>query len=169
MASDTALCNLVFPIQQEEVLLALGLVGFNKGYRAGYGGKVELGESRELAAEREFQEESTARVKLTRSMLAARITFISQGEVKGFRNPATKRICDIYLVRNWIGIPRTTKTMADPQFYGFDALPWDIMPEDYQPWLLDVLRGQRFEQELYMQGSSKQLSMIGKRRELSYL
>lgn len=166
---ETAIrCSITFLVQGNHTLLALGKKGVNKGKRSGYGGKVEPGENKKAAAARELKEESTVTVRCCQLLRAACITFMHEAAVIGLGNPARITICDIYLVKDWAGIPTTTEAMASPLWFSNDKLPWDEMPADYKPWLLDVLRGECFAQTIWDQAGTSNPVMIGKRTPLTH-
>lgn len=135
----TTLCLL---IKDGKVLLALKKRGFGAGKVNGIGGKVQDGESIELAAARELQEEVGA--------IADPASFEKAGNIKfHFKDkPEWDQHMHIFLVRDWGGEIGESEEMA-PQWYRHDEIPFNSMWADDKHWLPAVLSGKKVEGKFY--------------------
>ncbi len=124
--------TIVFCIKGDEVLLGMKKVRFGAGKWNGFGGKVEAGESIEVAALREVKEESGLSIKPESLKHVATVSFYF----------AEKEIfeCHAYIARQWQGEPRESDEMK-PRWFPLSAVPYDAMwPSDLY-WLPAVLSG----------------------------
>jgi len=124
-------CNLVFMIKGDEVLLAMKKRGFGTGKWNGYGGKVQPGESVGASAMREVTEESG----LSANSLKPR------GQID-FHFPNDFHIeVHVYSCTDYSGQPVETEEMR-PQWYKFADIPYAEMWDDDRLWLPGFLAGQ---------------------------
>lgn len=108
--------------------------GFGVGMWNGSGGKVAPGETTEEAARREVHEE----IGLRAAVLEHRgvLEFVYEGR------PEWSSSCSIFVCREAAGEPTESEEMR-PQWFGFDAIPWNEMWESDQVWFPELLRGAR--------------------------
>jgi mutator protein MutT len=119
-----------------EVCLGLKKQGLGIGRWNGIGGKVEPGETIEVAAKREVQEEINVQIhELTK---VAELTCIFS------HSPAWNQLVHVYLVENWIGEPQESDEMK-PQWFSATKLPFHAMWPDDPFWLPQVLQGKHLE------------------------
>jgi 8-oxo-dGTP diphosphatase/2-hydroxy-dATP diphosphatase len=129
---------LVFPVKPrqangnqkvvEEVLLAMKTCKIGEGCWNGYGGGVEEGETPEVAAVREFFEESGgATIEIEDLQKVAVADFCNT------REDGTSFVCQVqvFLVEKWSGQLTSTETMINPTWFKRLELPFDqLMPAD---------------------------------------
>lgn len=122
-----------FPVRvrmgQYEVHLGTKMNTLYRGYRAGYGGKTEPGESPEQAMVRELQEEAGIQARDMRWV----------GQLRFHTAPST-RVCDIFVIERWCFHPRHTHEMRNPQWFPLDALPKRFAHPQDRAWLPTVVR-----------------------------
>lgn len=135
----TTLCLL---IKDNRVLLAMKKRGFGVGKVNGVGGKVQDGETIEMAAARELQEEVGA--------IAEPAAFERAGDIKfHFRDrPEWDQHMHIFLVRDWKGEIKESEEMA-PKWYAHEETPFDSMWPDDKHWLPVVLTGKKIKGKFY--------------------
>lgn len=127
---------LVLPLDrpQNQVLLGLKKSGFGAGKYAGFGGKVEAGETLAQAAVRELREESGLQAKEQNLWYMARLEFLFPAK------PSWDQVVHVFRLEFWLGEPGETEEMR-PEWFGFDRLPFAQMWADAPYWLPPVLRG----------------------------
>lgn len=116
------------------MLLGLKKRGFGQGLYGGFGGKIEAGETIEVAAVRELAEES--------GLLATADALQPAGELV-FRFPARPEWDHhvyVFLVRAWQGEAREGEEMR-PAWFTLDSIPYAQMWDDAAYWLPAVLAG----------------------------
>ena len=118
-----------------EVCLAMKKRGFGKGMWNGAGGKPEVGESIEMAARREVEEEFD--VYITDMDKKAEIEFILLREDK-------KVTMYAFLVNNWEGEPVETEEMK-PKWFKIGEVPYDRMWKSDSEWLPLILSGKKIK------------------------
>jgi mutator protein MutT len=128
--------NLLFLLKDTEILLAMKKRGFGKDRWNGVGGKIEPGETIEIAVRRECQEE----IAVTPQALTkvALLEFIN----KDADDQPYLIIVHVFTCTQWKGQPTETEEMA-PQWYAQDAIPYDKMWQDDIFWLPLVLEGKK--------------------------
>jgi 8-oxo-dGTP diphosphatase len=129
------ICILVSGDPAREVLLGLKKRGFGAGKFAGFGGKVEPGETTRLAAARELAEEISIAVAEADLQLVGHLTFLFP--VK----PAWNQVVHVFLVGHWDGEPTESAEMR-PCWFARDVLPFAQMWQDAAHWLPRILDGQ---------------------------
>ena len=126
--------TLVFVFRDDEILLINKKTGFGKGKVNGPGGKVDPGESPEVAAIRECDEELDIRVNDLEYCGEHRFQFIDGLSIHVW----------VYRTRDFEGVP-TESLEAEPLWTRLDEIPFDQMWEDDRYWLPMVVRGERFQ------------------------
>jgi 8-oxo-dGTP diphosphatase/2-hydroxy-dATP diphosphatase len=124
---------------ETHVLLGMKKVGFGQGRWNGFGGKVEEGESVELAAARELEEEA----KIASSDMGKRGLLIFSFE----GNPEILEV-HVFSAQNYKGVPQETNEMR-PQWFQIVDIPYNEMWPDDQHWLPLLLSGKNFEGEFH--------------------
>ena len=131
-AQDPA--TLVFVFRDDEILLINKKTGLGKGKVNGPGGKVDPGETPEVAAIRECDEELDIRVSNLEYCGEHRFQFIDGLSIHVW----------VYRTRDFEGVP-TESLEAEPLWTRLDEIPFDQMWEDDRYWLPMVVRGERFQ------------------------
>lgn len=139
--------TLCFLVKDNKVLLALkkrSLSGFNVaiGKWNGIGGKVDVGETIEVAAVREIREEIEVKIEERHLEKVGNIEFYFKDR------PEWNQHMHIFLVRDWKGEPKESEEMM-PKWYSHDEIPFDSMWSDDKYWLSAVLAGKKIEGKFY--------------------
>lgn len=116
------------------LLLGMKKVGFGKGRWNGFGGKVEAGESIEVAAKREVLEEAGIKVFDIKKMGMIEFEFQKNSELLEVH---------IFKSENFLGEPRETEEMS-PRWFFVDEIPFTEMWPDDRYWFPYFLRGKKF-------------------------
>ena len=125
--------NLVFVIEDENVLLIHKKTGLGAGKINGPGGKLEEGETALDAAIREVEEELLITPHQLEEMGVLHFDFVD-----GLRLE-----CTVFRAFGYDGTPTETRE-AKPEWFAFDKVPYDQMWADDQHWLPQVIEGQHF-------------------------
>ncbi len=133
------LCLLV---KDDKILLAMKKRGFGAGKLNGVGGKVEEGETIELAAVREIGEEIGVMADPAKMEKVGNVEFYFKDK------PEWNQHMHVFLVKNWEGEPKESEEMA-PKWYSQNKIPFDSMWPDDQHWLPAVLAGKKVEGKFY--------------------
>jgi 8-oxo-dGTP diphosphatase len=131
-AKDPA--TLVFVVQDGKILLIDKKTGFGKGKVNGPGGKIEKGESPEVCAVRECQEELGITVLNLQFCGQHRFQFVDGYSL----------LVWVYSCEAFEGVPTET-IEARPLWVPLDEIPYERMWEDDHLWLPLLLRGERFQ------------------------
>ena len=127
---------LVVDDENERVLLGEKKTGFGKGFWNGFGGKVEESDPTVLAAAlRELEEEAC--IQALDAKEVGRITFIWIDEPE-----KPPWLVHIFRADTYSGQERETEEMR-PQWFPFDAIPFQQMWADDQHWYPLVLNRQK--------------------------
>jgi len=132
---EATLCLLVRDNPVPEVLLGWKKVGFGANKYAGFGGKVEPGETIPQAAVRELEEETGIRIPEQSLLPAGCLTFLFPAR------PSWSQAVHLFLVRAWEGQAHESREMQ-PRWFPVSNLPFDQMWQDSAHWLPPVLDGQ---------------------------
>lgn len=128
--------TLCLAIKNQEVLLGMKKRGFGAGRWNGFGGKLEPGETIVAGARREMLEECGVTIE--------RMEEVGMHEFEFAANPGEILEVHVFRVDNFSGEPRETEEMR-PQWFSFEAIPYDDMWPDDRLWIPLFLAGKRFE------------------------
>ncbi|MDH3940622.1 MAG: 8-oxo-dGTP diphosphatase [Xanthomonadales bacterium] len=131
-AQDPA--TLVFVFRDDEILLINKKTGLGKGKVNGPGGKVDPGETPEVAAIRECREELDITVSNLEYCGEHRFQFVDGYSIHVW----------VYRTRDFVGVPTETRE-AEPLWTRLDRIPFEQMWEDDKHWLPMLVRGERFQ------------------------
>jgi len=134
-----SLRTLCFPVRGNpirEVLLGFKKVGFGAGKYAGFGGKVEDGETILTAALRELREEAGLKAQEAALRPVAHLTFCFPAR------PTWSQEVHAFLLTTWEGTPQESPEMR-PAWFPVDRLPLAQMWQDGAYWLPRILAGER--------------------------
>jgi 8-oxo-dGTP diphosphatase len=131
-AEDPA--TLVFVFEGDEILLINKKTGLGKGKVNGPGGKVDHGETPEIAAIRECKEELDITVSNLEYCGEHRFQFVDGYSIHVW----------VYRTRDYEGTPSESPE-ADPLWTRLNQIPYDQMWEDDRLWLPMLVRGERFQ------------------------
>lgn len=126
--------TLCFVVKDGRILMIHKKRGLGKGKINGPGGRLEAGETPEECAVRETQEE----LCVTPLGLARRGTLAFQF-ADGY-----SLFCTVFSATDLEGTPTETDE-AVPEWFAFDAIPYEKMWQDDQYWLPEMLAGKNFE------------------------
>ena len=134
--NERTLCFLVRGNPASEVLLGLKKIGFGVGKYAGFGGRVEIGETIEKAAVREVEEETGIKVATNDLHPIGHLTFLFPAK------PHWSQSVHVFLVEMWLGNPQESDEMK-PIWSMINEIPFESMWDDASHWLPLVLKGER--------------------------
>jgi len=104
----------------------------------GIGGKVQEGETIEVAAVREVGEEIGVMINPIDMKKVGNIEFHFKDK------PEWNQHMHIFLIRDWEGEPKESDEMM-PKWYSYNDIPYDSMWLDDKHWLPVVLAGKNIE------------------------
>jgi 8-oxo-dGTP pyrophosphatase MutT (NUDIX family) len=131
---EVTICLLVKGNPPTQLLLGWKKTGLGQGKYAGLGGKVEAGETREVAAIRELHEEAGVIVSSDDLEYLGQLNFLFPSK------PEWDELAHVFLVRKWDGEPVETREMR-PTWFAPDQVPYGGMWDDYRYWLPRALQG----------------------------
>jgi len=120
-------------VKDEKILLGMKKRGFGMGKWNGFGGKVETGESIEVAMKRELQEEV--------SLVAEKMHQVAQFDFY-FPNDQTIMEVHVYMVTDFSGTIVESEEMR-PEWFDIDDIPYKEMWSDDIIWLPRILNGEK--------------------------
>lgn len=136
--------NIIFPIQGEEVLLAVKTRKIGVGLFNGYGGKLDENETKQQACARELFTESGLNANPEDFQLIGLVDFyIHKNDGK-----ITVNSCEIYTVKKFTGSPKPTVEMINPTWFPISKLPLNKMMEDATFWVPRMLNGERIKVQI---------------------
>ncbi len=127
--------TLCLAVDDSRVLLGMKKRGFGAGRWNGFGGKLEPGETVDQAARREMLEELG--VTIGKMEKVGHFEFEWQGK------PEIHEV-HLFKVFDFEGNPTETEEMR-PQWFDFDAIPFDSMWPDDRLWFPTFLEGRFFK------------------------
>ncbi len=136
---NVTLCLLM---KEGKILLSMKKIGFGVGRWNGVGGKTKEGESVELAALREMEEEIGVRARLDDLELAGTLKFYFKNKLEWNQE------MHIFLVKEWIGEPKESEEMK-PKWFDIDKIPYDEMWPDDKYWLPLFVKGKKVSGEFH--------------------
>jgi 8-oxo-dGTP diphosphatase len=136
--SERTLCFLTRENPSREVLLGLKKIGFGAGKYAGFGGRVESGESIEAATVRELEEETSIRVSVHDLYPIGRLHFLFPSK------PNWSQVVHVFLATVWAGNPEESDEMK-PTWCGIDQIPFESMWDYASYWVPLVVQGKRIK------------------------
>ncbi len=138
------LCTIVFPMQDNRVLLGRGKCGVSQDYWNGPGGKVEEGEAILTCAAREAAEESGLLIRPEDLVPMGVMKFLWLDEIQGLGRPGARVVqMVIYVAKSWEGQLRETDALGPFRWFSIDDLPLEEMHPGEGYWLARVLQGER--------------------------
>lgn len=121
--------------QHPKVLFGMKKRGFGAGRWNGFGGKVEDGETIEMAAMRELKEEA-----------GLEALEMAKSGVIDFEFENDPKILEVHIfhITKFRGTPEETEEMR-PQWFHIDEIPFDAMWSDDVHWIPLLLAGKKFK------------------------
>lgn len=157
--------TLLFLLKEDtgEICLAMKKRGFGEGKLNGTGGKVEAGETVPQAAIREAREEIGVEINENDLEQVATIAFSFD------QKPEWNILCGVFMTSVWQHEPTESEEMA-PQWFSYDAVPYDRMWVDDQHWLPQVLAGETLQASFHFSndGSAvldKKVHTVGRQKK----
>jgi 8-oxo-dGTP diphosphatase/2-hydroxy-dATP diphosphatase len=126
--SEVTKTTIVFPVQDDRVLLGMKKRGFGEGWWNGFGGKLEGPQTWEDNARDETFEECGLIIGQLR--MVARILFHFDDELKV--------ISQVFTTSDFTGSPKETDEMR-PQWFPTNALPYEQMWPADRHWIPQAL------------------------------
>lgn len=121
-----------------QVCLARKMNTLFRGHWFGYGGKVEAGETSAQATLRELREEAGIVARSMRHV--GRLLF---------HHHTPPRVCDIYVVERWRGVPRHTCEMRKPRWFPINVLPPRSGPPEDRCWISQLVKNRTIRVDVY--------------------
>lgn len=114
----------------------------------GPGGKMESTDKTILdCLIRETLEEFEIALDPSKTEKCANITFFAAGE------PSFQ--VHVYRTSDFSGEPRETTSMMIPEWHDFDRIPFELMLEADPHWLPQIIRGEKFNANVYYREKAK--------------
>jgi len=120
--------------KNDEILLGMKKYGFGAGRWNGFGGKVDAGETIEMAAKREVREEAGVEVVDLEKFGIIEFEFKNNQEILEVH---------IFKAEEFRGMPKESEEMR-PQWFDIDKIPFDEMWPDDRFWLPLFLEDRKF-------------------------
>ena len=135
--------TLVFVFEGDEILLINKKTGLGKGKVNGPGGKVDPGETPEMCAVRECQEELSITVSNLEYCGQHKFQFVDGYSIHVW----------VYRTRSYEGVP-TESREAEPFWVRQDQIPYHQMWEDDRLWLPMLINGEKFQTRWIFDGDN---------------
>ena len=139
------LCYLLRP-EDEEVLLIRKKRGLGEGKFVGPGGKVEDGETPRECVVREVEEEIDVTPREPEKVGEFRFVFGADPEM----------FVHVFRAEEFAGVPQESEE-ADPEWFDYDAVPYDEMWEDDRYWMPHLFAGETFSGEFVFDSDGDEL------------
>ena len=133
---EVTICLLLKGNPPTHIPLGWKKTGLGNGKYTGIGGKIEAGETAQLAAVRELREEVGIEAKVTDLENVGQLTFQFPSR------PEWDEIAHVFLLCKWEGEPIETDEI-NPIWMAIEDILYPDMWEDYQHWLPGVLQGEK--------------------------
>jgi mutator protein MutT len=133
--------SVTFLVKNEQILLGKKKEGFGKGYWIGIGGKVEPGETLEVGAKRELQEEIAIHAKKLEHIGYLNFYFPHKAD------ESWNQQVHYFICKDWEDKP-TESSEIKPKWFDQNKIPYDLMWDDYRYWLPLVLEGKKIKGEV---------------------
>lgn len=137
--------TLIFPINEQEVLLGLKKRGFGNGLWNGFGGKVLAGETVEQAALRELEEECGLTAHNLEKFAELNFKFADGLHI----------ITHVFFSYEYSGQIKETEEMR-PQWFIHSQVPYQQMWTDDKLWLPKVLNGEKLSAVFHFDDAQNQ-------------
>ena len=143
--------TLCIVVKGDQVLLGMKKRGFGAGKWNGFGGKLEEGETVEIAAAREIQEE--VGIDPLKMDKVGKLDF-------EFRDGSQTLEVHIFKIVDYVGVPEETEEMR-PEWFAIKDIPYAEMWPDDLHWLPLLLEGDKFEGKfIFDKPSSKEYTSV---------
>lgn len=123
--------------KEDKILLAMKKRGFGTGKYNGIGGKIEKGETPEIAMVREAEEE----------IFITPIEYNKVGIVEFieiYKGKKVNMLFHLYIATKWEGEPKESEEMK-PEWFEISQIPYDKMFQDDKYWLPLILDGKKIK------------------------
>ena len=121
--------------QDDKILIGMKKRGFGMGRWNGFGGKVKLSETIEVAAVRETREEAGIEARDLEKVGVIDFEFQTNGE---------QIEVNIFKIKDFSGEPTESEEMR-PQWFDIDNIPFSEMWPDDKFWMPMFLAGKKFK------------------------
>lgn len=133
--------TLVYMFKANQVLLAMKKRDFGQGKWNGPGGKMAPEETPAQAGVRETQEEIGVTPVLDEAL----------GQIQYHDAVHGDWVVHVYRTETWTGEPTESDEMK-PQWFSVTDIPYDTMWSGDDQWMPLVIKGQRFQAEMWFDG-----------------
>ena len=144
--------TLVLPIRDGKILLGMKKRGFGAGKINGFGGKLNEGESIEVAAVRELEEEIGISAEIWNLEKVGELDFYFPHH----EDDSWNQRVHLFLVKEWEGEPVESEEMSC-EWYNFKDVPFEKMWDDDKYWLPRVLDGKKIKGVFHFGGDNNAL------------
>ena len=143
--------TLCFVLYDNRVLLGFKKRGFGSSKYAGFGGKLEPGESPQEGVVREVWEECGVSISEEDLMQKGELTFIFPFK------PEWDMLVHVFSAKKWSGDPSETEEMK-PRWFELSSLPYAQMWDDYKHWFPRILNGEVVKATFYFKEDNKHVA-----------
>jgi 8-oxo-dGTP diphosphatase len=149
---DTTLVLLIHGEPPAKILLGYKKSGFGKGKFAGFGGKVEIGESILESALRELAEETGINLQPQVLKPVAILEFIFP------HKPEWNQRVHAFITDLRVYSYHESAEMI-PSWFSVDSIPYDQMWDDARYWLPCILRGKIFKAKFIFESDNETIKV----------